>query len=150
MNKDATRHTKRRPEGLMHVSLLTGRVTPLWVTTGRPASVLLLLDAGQRCGKTRWGCAGPIHALITFLVTLPDWIWHYPWEVSETLFYLVGPGAQSLLMKCFLGAWAGHGDGLGNAVPTGSLKVASDGPFKPTFSLKGLGGNWGRLTRTQF
>ena len=44
-------------------------------------------------------------------------------------------------MECFLGAWAGHGDGLGDAVPTGSFNVASDGLFKPTFSLQGLGGN---------
>ena len=102
-----------KPQGgqwAQHTSPCWQRITPLWVTTGRPASSLLLLGPGQGCCKARWGCPGPIHPLITLLLTLLDWMTLFLRSLWTPLLPGRAWGPEPLLIKGFLGFGAGHRD----------------------------------------
>lgn len=66
MSKDSIQKIEWKWVGSKRVSLL-----PEWMTTGKPASLLLLLDAGQGSNQTTWGFVGLVHLFITLLIP-PD------------------------------------------------------------------------------
>lgn len=134
---------ERKWVGSKHVSLL-----PEWITTGKPASLLLLLDAGQGSSQTTWGFVGLVHPFIT-LLTLPDEMPIFMrslWNtfLPEGLEPRASTDERSPKSLDWAGGWA-VGCSAHRQIQGGLWRL-----FESLLRLEGLGRKRGILTRTEF